>query len=98
VLRAVGAGPRYVMLLLAAEGLMVTLAGVVLGALACWTLIALAGPWVQSHYGITLNLSAPSPSQWQLLGAVLGAGIAASLVPGWRAYRMSLADGLAPRS
>ncbi|WP_341890221.1 ABC transporter permease [Variovorax sp. YR752] len=98
VLRAVGAGPRHVLLLLAAEGLLVTLAGVALGVIACWTSIALAGPWVQSHYGITLNLSAPSASQWQMLGAVLGAGIAASLVPGWRAYRMSLADGLAPRS
>jgi putative ABC transport system permease protein len=98
VLRAVGAGPRHVLLLLAAEGLLVTLAGVALGAIACWTLIALAGPWVQSRYGIALNLSAPSASQWQMLGAVLGAGIAASLVPGWRAYRLSLADGLAPRS
>lgn len=98
VLRAVGAGPRQVLLLLAAEGLLVTLAGVALGVIACWTSIALAGPWVQSHYGIALNLSAPSASQWQLLGAVLGAGVAASLVPGLRAYRLSLADGLAPRS
>lgn len=98
VLRAVGAGPRHVLLLLAAEGLLVTLAGVALGVVACWTSIALAGPWVQSHYGIALNLSAPSASQWQLLGAVLGAGVAASLVPGLRAYRLSLADGLAPRS
>jgi putative ABC transport system permease protein len=98
VLRAVGAGPRHVLLLLAAEGLLVTLAGVALGVIACWTSIALAGPWAQSQYGITLNLSAPSASQWQMLGAVLGAGVAASLVPGWRAYRLSLADGLAPRS
>jgi putative ABC transport system permease protein len=98
VLRAVGAGPRHVLVLLAAEGLLVTLAGVALGVIACWTAIALGGPWVQSHYGITLNLSAPSASQWQLLGAVLGAGVAASLVPGLRAYRLSLADGLAPRS
>jgi putative ABC transport system permease protein len=98
VLRAVGAGPRHVMLLLAAEGLLVTLAGVLLGLLACWTLIALGGPWVQSHYGIGLNLAAPSRSQWQLLAAVLGAGLLASLVPGLRAYRLSLADGLAPRS
>jgi putative ABC transport system permease protein len=28
---------------------------------------------------------------------VLAAGFLASLVPGWRAYRMSLADGLSPR-
>jgi putative ABC transport system permease protein len=28
---------------------------------------------------------------------VLAAGMLAALVPGWRAYRMSLADGLTPR-
>jgi len=27
---------------------------------------------------------------------VLAAGFLASLVPGWRAYRLSLADGLSP--
>jgi putative ABC transport system permease protein len=26
------------------------------------------------------------------------AGMLASLVPGWRAYRLSLADGLSPRT
>jgi putative ABC transport system permease protein len=98
VLRAVGAGPRHVLLLLAAEGALVTLAGVALGLLASIALIGLAGPWVQAHYGVTLNLGAPSASQWLLLGGVLAAGVLASLVPGLRAYRLSLADGLAPRS
>ena len=59
--------------------------------------VALA-PWLQSSYGITLTLSAPTAAQWGLLAAVLAAGFLASLVPGWRAYRLSLADGLSPRS
>jgi putative ABC transport system permease protein len=29
---------------------------------------------------------------------VVVAGMLASLVPGWRAYRLSLADGLSPRT
>jgi putative ABC transport system permease protein len=37
-------------------------------------------------------------AQWALLGAVVLAGMLASLVPGWRAYRLSLADGLSPRT
>jgi len=61
-------------------------------------LIALAGPWVQARFGVALHLAEPSPSQWTLLGAVLAAGVLASLVPGWRAYRLSLADGLSPRT
>ena len=83
VLRAVGAGPRHVLLLLAAEGLLVTLAGVALGVLASVALIALAGPWVQSHYGMALKLAAPSASQGLLLGARAGRGHAGQ--PGARA-------------
>ena len=98
VLRAVGAAPRHVLLLLAIEGTLVTLAGVALGALSSIALVALARPWIQAHYGVTLNFGLPTPSQWQLLAAVLAAGLVASLVPGLRAYRLSLADGLAPRS
>ena len=98
VLRAVGAGPRHVLMLLALEGLLVTLAGVAFGVLASLALIAGAGPWVQAQYGVALTLAAPSASQWQLLAGVLAAGVLASLVPGVRAYRLSLADGLAPRN
>ena len=97
VLRAVGAGPRQVLLLLAGEGLIVTLAGALLGALATALLIVLAAPWVQMHYGVSLKLAAPSDNQWLLFASVVLAGGVASLIPGWRAYRMSLADGLSPR-
>ena len=97
VLRAVGAAPRHVLFVLAAEGGAVTLLGVALGTLATALSIALAGPWVQMRFGIGLKLSAPTVEQWLLLAAVVLAGFLASLVPGWRAYRLSLADGLSPR-
>ncbi len=98
VLRAVGAGPRHVLLLLAAEGVLVTLAGALLGALAASAAVLLAAPWVQEQFGITLAFGAPTAAQAGLFGAVLAAGMLASLVPGWRAYRLSLADGLSPRT
>jgi putative ABC transport system permease protein len=97
VLRAVGAAPRHVLLLLAAEGGLVTLLGVAWGVLATVVAILAAGPWLQARFGIGLKLSAPNSEQLMLLAAVVAAGFMASLVPGWRAYRMSLADGLAPR-
>ena len=98
VLRAVGAGPRHVLLLLAAEGVLVTLAGVLLGAALAAALVLGAGPLLQAEFGITLSRTAPTATQWALAGAVVAAGMLASLVPGWRAYRLSLADGLSPRT
>ena len=98
VLRAVGAAPRHVLFVLAAEGGAVTLLGVALGTLATAVSIVLAGPWVQMRFGIGLKLSAPTVEQWLLLAAVVLAGLLASLVPGWRAYRLSLANGLSPRA
>ena len=98
ILRAVGAGPRQVLALLAAEGTLVTACGVLLGALACWGAVAALGPWVQAAFGITLRLQTPGSAEWTLMALVLAGGLIASLLPGWRAYRLSLADGLSPRS
>ncbi|HVO09035.1 MAG TPA: ABC transporter permease [Burkholderiaceae bacterium] len=98
VLRAVGAAPRHVLLMLATEGTLVTVAGVCLGIVATVLVIVALGPWLQAHYGIGLTLSAPTVEQWSLVAAVIVAGVLASLVPGWRAYRLSLVDGLSPRT
>ena len=98
VLRAVGAGPRHVLALLAVEGALVTGLGALLGAAAAAAAVVLAGPWVQQKFGIALQATAPTAAQWSLFLAVLLAGMLASLVPGLRAYRLSLADGLSPRT
>ncbi len=97
ILRAVGAGPRQVLLLLATEGAIVTFTGVVVGALACLLAVAALGGWFQSQVGVTLHLQMPTATEWLLLGAVLACGWLASLVPGYRAYRLALVDGLSPR-
>jgi putative ABC transport system permease protein len=97
ILRAVGAGPRQVMFLLAAEGALVTLCGVMLGAAGYAVLVLALGGWSASQFGVPLRLLPPSPNEWQLVGAVLVCGSLASLLPGFRAYRLSLADGLSPR-
>lgn len=97
VLRAVGASLRHVLALLALEGALVTVLGVALGALLAVAGIAALGPWLQTHYGLALRLSAPTLNEGLLVAALLAAGWLASLLPGVRAYRLSLADGLSPR-
>ena len=97
VLRSIGAGPPYILALLITEGALVTSLGAALGALACAAAVGLLGPWAQSRFGVSLSLDWPTAQEWTLLAAVVLAGTVASLLPGWRAYRMSLADGLSPR-
>lgn len=97
VLRAVGANLRHVLTLLALEGGMVTLLGVAVGMALAALGIAVLSPWLQSHFGLALTLSEPTMNEWLLLASLIAAGWLASLLPGIRAYRLSLADGLSPR-
>jgi putative ABC transport system permease protein len=97
VLRAVGASALHVLALLALEGLLVTLAGIALGVAALAGCTLALGPWLQSAFGLSLQLGQPTAVQGLLLAGLLAAGWCASLLPGWRAYRLSLADGLSPR-
>ena len=98
ILRALGAGPGQIFALLMIEGMLVTTAGAVLGALLVSFSGALAAPWLLSAFGIVLNPGLPSGNEFALLAGVVTTGLLASLIPGWRAWRMSLADGLTPRA
>lgn len=97
ILRSVGAQPGDILLMLVIEGLGLTLAGCCLGILLLAGAGALLGPLVEMRFGLSLPLSLLSVEEIPLLLAVIGVGLLASLVPGYRAYRLSLADGLTPR-
>ena len=96
ILRSVGAGPRVVLILLAIEGLMVVLAGSLLGLSGLIAISLFAAPMLEAHLGISLHAGL-SAETFQLLLLVMATGFLASLIPGYRAYRLSLADGLTPR-
>ncbi|THF63027.1 FtsX-like permease family protein [Pseudothauera nasutitermitis] len=97
ILRSLGASPGQVFRLLALESLLLSLAGCILGILLLSATVAAVGPWLESAHGLPLSADWPSLAEWRLLGAVLGAALLASLVPAWRAYRHSLADGMTIR-
>jgi putative ABC transport system permease protein len=48
-------------------------------------------------FGLYLPLGWPSPRDLLTLGTILLAGLAAGLLPAYRAYRLSLADGMMVR-
>ncbi len=97
ILRALGAGPREIFMMLTVEGLLVTALGVLLGAALLAAGIVALGPLLR-EYGVHLALRPPTASEWGLVVSILTTGLLASLVPGWRAWRISLADGLTPRN
>jgi putative ABC transport system permease protein len=97
ILRSVGARPGDVLVLLALESLMLTLAGVVAGLLALAALVGFLGPVIRDLYGLAVELSPPTAAEWRLAAAVWAAGALSGLIPAWRAYRLSLGDGLTVR-
>lgn len=94
VLRAAGASPWDILTLLSLESLLLVLAGALAGTVLTATLLAVFSPVLTHSLGLSLSLSWPTAQEWQLLGAITGAGFLAGLIPAWRAYRISLADGL----
>ena len=98
ILRALGAGPGEIFLMLTTEGVLVTMLGAVLGITLLGVGSALAAPWLLEQYGVVLSTRWPDAAEFTLIGAVIATGLLASLIPGWRAWRMSLADGLTPRN
>ena len=97
VLRAVGARPGMIVSLLVFESGLLTLLGCALGVALTMGGFALAQGFIESNTGVHIAVQVPGPLEWIYIGVVLAAGILVGLVPAWRAYRSSLADGLSPR-
>ncbi|MGM0906815.1 MAG: ABC transporter permease [Pseudomonadota bacterium] len=94
VLRAVGAGPGTIFGLLLSEALLLTVVGAFSGLFLLYGLQwSLAGV-IQSQTGLILSTTWPSASEWWRIALVIVVGFMLSLIPAWRAYRQSLADGL----
>jgi putative ABC transport system permease protein len=98
ILRSVGARPTTILGLLATEAGLLTLAGVVLGAVLLYAALAIMQPYVDRAYGLQLAIDPPTQREWLTLGAIVVAGFLAGLLPALRAYRLSLADGMTVRT
>ena len=97
ILRSVGARPAHVFTLVMGEAGFLTLLGVLLGLILLYGLLALGQPIIESRFGLFIALGPPSAHEALLLGAVTAAGFLVGGIPSYRAYRLSLADGLSLR-
>lgn len=97
ILRAVGAPPRTIFGLLVSEAGLLTLAGVVVGIGLLYLALAVLRPIIDARFGLHLALEAPSGTEVITLAVIVGAGCLVGVLPAWRAYRRSLADGMSIR-
>jgi len=97
ILRAIGAGPLKIILLLVLESVLLAALGAAAGVAAVYGGLSLAQPWVESQFGLFLPIQALSALEYTYLGVVVGAGFLIGFVPALKAYRTALHDGLALR-
>lgn len=94
ILRSVGARPQHILLLISGESLLLSLLGIGLGVFLLYVGLLFAQPYVEVHYGLSLSINPPSYREYMMLGLVLLSTLLVGLIPGYRAYRHSLADGM----
>lgn len=94
ILRSVGARPAQVFGLLLSEAVLLAAAGVVLGVVVLYVLLLAGQPVIENRFGLLLSIRMLSAREWLMLGGVLVGALVMGLVPAYRAYRLSLSDGL----
>ncbi len=96
VLRSVGARPGHVFALLLSEAAILALLGALTGLLMVQMGILAVRNYVLSEFGIQLSVGLRA-FDFYVLAGILAIAVLVSIIPAWRAYRNSLADGLTVR-
>lgn len=97
ILRSVGAGPLYIFGLVLAESVVLTVSGVLAGCVLLYSLLIVCRPVILSEFGLLIRIGWFSSHELLLLGIVCLAGSLIGLIPGYRSYRYSVADGMTIR-
>ena len=97
IFRAMGARPRVVLGLLVLEAVLMAALGAILGLALLYVGLFVGQPLIDRAFGLWLPIEAPTLRElWAMFGVIV-AGAIVSMVPAFRAYRMSLADGMMVR-
>lgn len=94
ILRSLGAGPRYLFVLVMLEVLLICSSAIVFAIALLTFLLWSLQPWLLSEWGIQLALNFMTPQQGYYLLAILLSSVVLSLVPALNACRRALSDGL----
>ena len=96
VLRSVGARPGHIFALLLSEAAMLAFLGALSGLMLVQLGILTIRQYAVSEFGIQLSVGLRAFDLFVLAG-ILCMAVLVSIIPAWRAYRNSLADGLTVR-
>lgn len=94
ILRSVGARPWHIFALLMSEAVLLSFFGSLLGLILVYGGMLFASPWIESQYGIYMDLTTPGVFDGVVVLIVTTSALLLGSVPAWLAYRQSLADGL----
>ena len=97
ILRSVGARPLDVFILIVGESTMLTLTGIAAGVALLYGLLVVSQPFVLSAFGLFIAIGGLSLHELMLIVVVGLAGALIGVIPGYRIYRCSLADGMTIR-
>lgn len=98
ILRSLGARRRTVAGLLVGEATLLTVVGIIIGSAALYAVLLVARPLIDRQFGVDIGTQPPSSTDLWLLFTVLIGGMVAGLLPAYRAYKISLADGMMVRT
>lgn len=96
-MRAIGASPRHLLLLVLLEAILLTAGGIGGGLALLWSVLLLGQETLADNFGLYLTLSWPQGLSLIVAGVFL-AGILAGTLPALSAWRYTLADGLTPKT
>lgn len=97
ILRALGVGPGQIAALMMLESTVLTAFGCATGVALLMSAQTAAQSAIERNFGLYLRSASLTRDAWIALALILAAGALLGLIPAWRAYRNSLADGLSIR-
>ncbi|MCC2617277.1 ABC transporter permease [Aestuariibacter halophilus] len=94
MVRAIGAGPGFVVRLILIETLFMTLVAAMLALLVLWLSAMLLQPWLLQTYGVMISSNVFTTQSAGLLGLLVISGQVVSLIPALSSYRATLQRAL----
>jgi len=95
IMRALGASRGRIVAVLLIESVLLAASGLLLGLVLAHGLAASIGIWLPAAAPLAQGARAWQPEEWGIVALALCAGILATLIPAWRAYRQDVAATLA---